>query len=580
MKKTTFLVVCLLLSWFSIINSWSQNKLLSDEWIAARSNDFKSPLTIPLALAGNFGECRPNHFHTGLDFKTNQKENLRVNAVADGYVSRISMSHTGYGHCLYIDHPNGLTTVYAHLNTFSKEIEEYLLQAQSDLEQWNIHLDVPPGYLPVQQGAMIALSGNTGGSMAPHLHFEVRKTGTNLSINPFHFQAFRVKDQIAPQLIQVGIYNAQQSLYQQSPTYHTPIKSGTEYMLQATVPHEKVYLSFLAKDFMNNSQNWLGIYSFQLFKDDELFFETQINSIDLSKNRMMNAYIDYSQYRISNNMFQLAYILPNNSMSLYPLFNSNGSIQLNPNTTTSIKVIIKDYFNNSSTLSFNLKYEPIDSTASDDAPLALLIPGEATTINQEYFWLSTSKHSFYDTVYFNTQEVNAASAFSKAYQISSPIIPIHEGVQLGLRLTQPLPMALRSKLIFLNEVKGSQLPGRARQSAIPATFEKGFAVAEIQNFGQFEVSIDTIPPKIKIISSTTLKKGQTLIIEAQEELTYLSDFRAYDSKGYWMNMRRSKNSFYFTIPKDWASGSHEIEVLASDANQNTLRKTFILQIHP
>ncbi|MFZ3274770.1 MAG: M23 family peptidase, partial [Lutibacter sp.] len=58
---------------------------------------FGSPLDIPLVLAGTFAELRPNHFHAGLDIKTQQREGLNVCASAGGYVSRIKISHWGYG---------------------------------------------------------------------------------------------------------------------------------------------------------------------------------------------------------------------------------------------------------------------------------------------------------------------------------------------------------------------------------------------------------------------------------------------------------------------------------------------------
>lgn len=573
----SFLAYLLLVAPFQI---GAQQVPLEEEWLKERANDFTSPLPIPLELAGNFGECRPNHFHTGLDFKTNQQENIRVNAVADGYVSRISMSHTGYGHCLYVTHNNGLTSVYAHLNTFAPEIERYLIQEQNKQEQWSIHLQVPEGLLLVKQGEMIALSGNTGGSMAPHLHFEIRKTGTNLSINPLHFQAFQVKDQIAPQLIEVGIYNAEKSLFQQHPIYLTPQKKGKDYFLQANVPFQQVYLSFHAKDFMNNSQNWLGIYQFQIYQEEHLLFETKINAIDLTINRMMNAYIDYPKYRKSNNMFQLAHLLPNNQLALYPTNINQGVLSIDHFQNSEIKVVISDFFNNSTTLYLHLtsSSDSIRETIEKDTSFVILSPKKDTKIEEDFYWLSTSYNSFYDTVYLSVKEQKTFHSYSKTYQISTPLIPIHEGVTLGLRLTQPIPLELRSKLVFLNEVKGSELPGRATQTAIPAQYDKGYAVAEINNFGQFEVAIDTIAPIIKLSSSSHLKKGQLLIVEVKENLTYLSDFRAYDENGQWMNMRRVKNQFYFTIPEHWNAGSHLIQIFAADANQNIQQQNFTLNI--
>src|SRR4051812_21873328 len=139
---------------------------------------FRNPLDMPILLAGNFGECRPGHFHSGMDIKTAGVENKPVYATADGYVSRIKMEPGGFGHALYITHPNGYTTLYAHLNDFIPALQQRVRQQQYAKESWTVDIQLQPGQFPVKQGDQIAWSGNTGGSTAPHLHFEIRDTKT------------------------------------------------------------------------------------------------------------------------------------------------------------------------------------------------------------------------------------------------------------------------------------------------------------------------------------------------------------------------------------------------------------------
>ncbi|NND10141.1 MAG: M23 family metallopeptidase, partial [Flavobacteriaceae bacterium] len=135
---------------------------------------FRKPLDIPLVLSGTFAELRSNHFHSGLDIKTKQREGLKVYASAPGYVSRIKISHWGYGKALYITHPNGYTSVYAHLQKFSEKIEEYVKEKQYEKESFTLELFPSAEELQIESDEIVAFSGNTGGSGGPHLHFEIR----------------------------------------------------------------------------------------------------------------------------------------------------------------------------------------------------------------------------------------------------------------------------------------------------------------------------------------------------------------------------------------------------------------------
>src|SRR5690606_18972007 len=138
---------------------------------------------------------RSNHFHMGIDFRTQQRENLPVHACAEGYVSRIKVEPGGYGRAVYIDHPNGMTTVYAHLHDFFPALEQYVQQKQYERESWAVDLDIPAGLFPLKKGQFFAYSGNTGGSAGPHVHFEIRDTYSDQCINPLLF-GFPLADNI------------------------------------------------------------------------------------------------------------------------------------------------------------------------------------------------------------------------------------------------------------------------------------------------------------------------------------------------------------------------------------------------
>jgi len=136
---------------------------------------FRNPQNIPIKLNANYGEMRPNHFHMGLDFSTQQHENVAEVAVADGYIGKVKIEAGGFGNAIYIYHPNGYTSLYAHLNAFYPELQKWVIEQQYKAQSWKIELNLPPNLFPVKKGQFIAYSGNTGGSQGRHLNFEIRR---------------------------------------------------------------------------------------------------------------------------------------------------------------------------------------------------------------------------------------------------------------------------------------------------------------------------------------------------------------------------------------------------------------------
>lgn len=255
---------------------------------------FRNPLNIPIVLAGNFGELRPNHFHSGMDIKTEQRENLPVHAAADGYVSRIGVSHTGFGNVLYITHPNGYTTVYAHLNAFFPALQQYVKKQQYQAESWASDLEIPAGMFPVKKGDFVAWSGNTGGSAGPHLHFEIRNTQTEKPLNPLLF-GFDIADTHAPDVSRIAVYDREKSIYEQQPVTMAVKKAGGEYVTAQPVIRvnaKKVSLGLNAIDRMNTG-NIYGIYEVTLYQNNQPDIDFQLDNIGYDETRYLNAHIDY-----------------------------------------------------------------------------------------------------------------------------------------------------------------------------------------------------------------------------------------------------------------------------------------------
>ena len=263
--------------------------VLSAQTSAYPQDFFRSPLEIPLNLSGNFGELRTNHFHAGIDIKTEQREGLNVVSAGDGFVSRIKVSPVGYGYALYIDHPNGYTTVYGHLQRYAAKIDDYLKTQQYDLESFSVDLYLQPGQLPVAKGELVGLSGNSGGSGGPHLHFEIRETATEKVLNPLLF-GLQVKDKIPPSISSVWIVPMSDSSWVNAGRVPIALETKGGGLKTTTLP--KVYGDFgfavTTIDMLDGNSNRCGIYRIEFFVDDLQVYGQRMDRLDFTTNRAMN----------------------------------------------------------------------------------------------------------------------------------------------------------------------------------------------------------------------------------------------------------------------------------------------------
>ncbi|WP_431212323.1 M23 family metallopeptidase [Puia sp. P3] len=297
--RNFFAALCLLSSLSSSLQSFSQSSALRQPPLTPATSTpgslfpavsypvdyFRDPLAVPISLAANFGELRPNHYHMGLDIRTQHRENLPVFAAADGYVARVQIEPAGFGLAIYIRHPNGYTTVYGHLNQFFPGLAEYVSQQQYKQRSWQVDLDIPSSMFPVKKGAFIAYSGNTGGSQGPHLHFEIRRTAGDVNQNPLLF-GLPVPDNVPPVFARLAWYDRNLGIYEQSPhilpvrkaaaarrgklpapTSVPPLRSGGS-APSSTSPSPKSWISTLINFVENEGREGNGcLDNFSFFAD-------------------------------------------------------------------------------------------------------------------------------------------------------------------------------------------------------------------------------------------------------------------------------------------------------------------------
>ena len=281
--------------------------------------NFTPPMSHEISLAGNFGEPRPNHFHGGLDFRTEGVEGKRIMSIGDGYVSRITVGLYGFGNAVYVTHPEGYTSVYCHLQRFSPRLEHILKKWQYEHEQREADILLKPVDYPVSQGQLIAFSGNTGHSFGPHLHMEIHDTRSWNMLDPLEFLGSYVNDSIPPQIHDIKAYPQ---------------------------PDGGVGFAVYADDYMQNSHNHYGIRLTQLLVDGKEVFRADVNNIPKSANRMVNSWGDYDYFYHHSRWYLKTFIEPGNTLPILKADEHRGIVYFTEARDYHLEFILTDYFGN------------------------------------------------------------------------------------------------------------------------------------------------------------------------------------------------------------------------------------------
>ena len=334
---------------------------------------FINPMSIPMELTANFGELRNNHWHMGLDIRTNAKENLPVRAAASGHIAFIGVRPLSFGRFIVIDHPNGLSTLYAHLNDFAPAIEQYVTQRQYEQESWAVELRFTPEQFPVRQGQLIAYSGNTGGSAGPHLHFEIIDTKSSKRLNPLLF-GFPLQDRVAPVIRLLVLYDRSRSMSSQRPQSIPLRKTATGYepvsgkLLKTSL--RQLSFAIEAFDQVSGSPNPNGIYAASMSLDDVLISGFRIDSIDYDQTGYINAHIDYARKQQGGALYQHLSPLPGEASGIYKKFSAAGFVSLQDTALHEVMIKVEDTYGNHSLIRFQLQTTATSMAASNIAPPA------------------------------------------------------------------------------------------------------------------------------------------------------------------------------------------------------------------
>ncbi|WP_312288285.1 M23 family metallopeptidase [Chryseobacterium gleum] len=534
-------------------------------------NYFRNPLNIPMQLAANFGAIRTNHFHMGLDLRTNSQENLPVLAAAEGYVSRIKVERYGFGNAIYITHPNGYTTVYAHLNKYFNKLDEYVKEKQYKDEKCEQDITFQPGQFPVERGQQIALSGNTGGSAGPHLHFEIRDTKTEECLNPLLF-GFNIPDSVAPIISGLYWYDRRFSTYEPGANGIAVKKVGSAYTAEVVkVSSPKVSFGIKAVDKANQGFN-LGIYNAELLMDGKLMYSFKIDKVHYDDTRYINGCIDYTKFIRDKVGIQHLSALPGMKLQNYSVPELSGIINLQDEDVHNIEIVVKDVKGNTSRLTTKVQLSNAGSGISSSGKT--VVPNEGKTLTTENAEISFSKNAFYDAVNFNAYEKASANpdAASNSIVLHNPYIPVHDDYTLKIKPNRKLSNAEKDKAVIILDY-GSD------KDFVKAKWNADQAEGRFNRLGTAQLVIDNTLPSVSpgwndgaLVSSSSLRlKGTTKVGD-------IVSFRA-ELDGKWLRFARVKDDFVYIFDEKCSkgSGSHTLKVTTINTAGNTNTQTFTFQ---
>jgi hypothetical protein len=540
---------------------------------------FISPVKIPLALSANFGELRIDHFHSGLDIKTQGVTGKEVIASASGYIYRIGVSPGGFGKALYIKHPSGYSTVYGHLDKFTPEIEEYVKTQQYERKSFQVTLFPPAEKFTVQQGDLIAYSGNSGASGGPHLHYEIRHADSEKPVNPLLFD-LGAADNIKPVFERLVIYpvSKKSSVNGQNKLKKINIEGGDgKYFLS---PENRVSIyglagfGFKCYDQLNDSYNKCAVYSTELRVDSITIFKYVMDEFSFDESRYINSHIDYQSYIKENTYYERAFVLPNDKLSTYDKMKNRGIFNFTPNEEHLVEIIIEDANKNKSILTFSVQGESAPKIVANEPNPDVIVRmpfNSANKFRAENITLLIPPGALYDTIGFTYKRgAGTAQMLSDVHHIHNIYTPVHKAYTVSIKPSM-IPSGKQSKLLIV------QMSEDFKKSPLTSSFKEGYVTAEPMSFGMFFVGIDTISPSIftnGFFAGADLSGRTELRIRITDDLSGIKGYEA-QIDGKWALFEYDlKNDvlIYRFDPKRIEKGSKHILTLKVFDNKNNINE--------
>ena len=552
--------------------------ILSSTWLQAQSQLsvrdkflFSSPVRHDYKLSGNFCELRNSHFHAGLDIKQSGNGKDTIFSVGDGYISRIRVSPGGYGQAIYINHPEtGLTSVYAHLEAFNREVTNYVHQHQFDQKSYDVDILLNPELFLVKQGSYIGMMGNTGHSFGKHLHLEIRETNSEKALNPF-LLGFGIPDNVPPTLLKLKVHGLDEHLHK---TWEKSIPL-TAYSARDVdlpnviyVPTSQAGIAINAFDRTNGSLNKQGIYSLKLFANDTLRYSVIMDNLPSDQSRYIKGFIDYKTRLLNQGSYYLCYRYPGNNLA-FTQYEDNGIIHIQIDTATTLKLVLEDYAGNKRTVKIRLQGdEEIREVSSSHSDSPLITINDNTTLHIKNLSVTFNENSLFRNIYCRLDTIIRENKPTQ-YKIHDRYEPLKNPLKITIQPDFVIPDSMKSKAIIIREDVGRINCGGIWKDSLLET--------RITDFGVYSLGFDLNAPSIKAVSFLPnaakfnkfsfriadnfpiMSNGLTRAIQIKVWIDDVFQVCPFDAK-----------SNTLTIPlKGIDKGKHELVIEATDHCKNT-----------
>ncbi len=543
--------------------------VIANAQIDPAQTQFISPIQHAIAISGSFGELRPNHFHAGIDLKSSKGvDGDIVMSAEEGHVSRIKIQAAGYGNAIYIDHPNGYTTVYAHLEKFNPAIDSFVRAKQYALKSFSIDIYLGPGELTLAKGETIGYMGNSGRSYGTHLHFEIRETVSEHVMNPFLF-GIVPEDTKSPQLKKVLLYSLDKDFI---PTKNKVLtvkkrKSGSLYLSSKLIEIDgwRLGLAIDSYDWMDGSWNKNGIYKSQLYVNDSLLFSVQFDKFSFDQSRYANACIDYErkQTKGGNRVMKL-YRDPGNHLDMYSSNIPSGVIPIYADKTQNIRITSVDFNGNTTEIQFDVKRKTEVSPIESKVFNYYFHYDSTHTIQGNNLRVEIPEGSLYRNTLFQYSQDGSS------FDLGEKTIPSHRYYTIAYDLSG-MP-GIRSDKACLLFKSGS------RYKSFGGAVENNVLTARANRFGSFKIDMDTIPPSIRKVSKNKkYSHGDLIDFIVKDNYEVLGSAKEMlinvyiDSEWSLHIFDQKSNKIRIPVESQLSQGEHHLLISSEDNNGNIQR---------
>ena len=528
---------------------------------------FRNPLNIAMDASGTFGELRSTHFHAGDDYRTQQRIGLPLHAAADGFASRVRVQIGGGGNSVYIDHPNGFTTVYLHMDGFNDALTAIIRAEQYKQQRFDVDINLTADQVRLTKGQYIGDAGNTGGSGGPHLHFEIRDTKSQNPLNPQLF-GLKFTDNFNPTINGIMLYSLNDPIFSENsirqPLAVKSIGSGKYSLVNAgPVAVQGAFgLGINTVDRHRAGGFTNGVYSIELFIDGEAISTVVFEELDFNNSRAIHSYLDYPHWKKTKAKYQKSFKDPGNPIAIFKILKDRGVLALEEPRVYDAKYVVKDVAGNCSELNFKIQNNPIPPAAAPIRQGELFAYNKVNSFEQSDIKVNIPGAVLYDDLDFRySKAAQPANAYSPTHRVHNSFTPLFSSYNLSIKPTN-LPAHLESKALIASAENGAE----------GGKFENGWVSVNTRNFGNFYVVVDTIAPSI---TARNMSPGKNLAAQSKIDFTIadnfsgIQSFNAYiDDKWVLMEYDSKNKHLWHRFDPSLAKGTHTFKLVVTDWKDN------------